>query len=353
MPDDIQLYSNRLQVTLSFPGSAYQGSRFDWTGFITQVTLDGSHTFCVPESLQPGAGSGGSGLCNEFGIDQPVGYDDARPGELFPKLGIGLLRRPDGDAYSFSRPYEVVQPFPVQMATGPDQAVISVEPLDCRGYAARLIKTIHVRENRLEIAYELENTGKKAILTHEYVHNFVGINRQPIGPDYRLRFPYPLNLDGEASAGLDVLAIQESEIAFTGPLPGLYLRPQGYTRSDTPQWEMLHQSSGAGLREVDDFMPLRVAVWGTFHVLSPEIFVGLSLPPRARQAWTRRFEFFDMGFEEGPHFGSGVDAAAGFTDRDGRAPRPGVSPAGNGVEHDLGRRLAAGVALTGVVPTSR
>jgi len=292
MLDDILLHSNRLQVTLSYPGSAYQGSRFDWTGFITQVTLDGSHTFCVTESLQPGAGCGGSGLCNEFGIDQPVGYDDARPGELFPKLGIGLLRRPDDDAYSFSRSYEVVHPFPVQMATGPDQVVISVEPLACRGYAARLIKTIRVRENHLEIAYELENAGHKAILTHEYVHNFVAIDRQPIGPDYRLRFPYPLQLDEKASAGLEGLAIQGSEIAFGGPLASLYLRPQGYTRSRTPQWEMLHQPSGAGLREVDDFMPLRVAVWGTFHVLSPEIFVGLSLPPRARQTWTRRFEFF-------------------------------------------------------------
>jgi hypothetical protein len=292
VPDEIQLHSSRLKVTLSFPGSVYQGSRFDWTGFITQVTLDGSHTFCVPESLQPGAGSGGSGLCNEFGIDQPVGYDDARPGELFPKLGIGLLRRPDDDAYSFGHPYEVVHTFKMQVAASHDQAMVNVDPIDCRGYAARLSKTIQVEGNRLEIAYVLENTGQKAILTHEYVHNFVGIDCQPIWPDYRLRFPYPLQLDEKASVGLDGLAIQGSEITFNRPLKSLYLRPQGFTRSDTPQWEMVHQSSRAGLREVDDFMPLRVAVWGTFHVLSPEIFVGLSLPSRARRTWTRRFEFF-------------------------------------------------------------
>ncbi len=246
----------------------------------------------MPESLQPGAGSGGSGLCNEFGIDQPVGYEDARPGELFPKLGIGLLRRPDGKAYSFGRPYEVARPFPLQLEAGPDQAVIHVEPLDCRGYAARLIKTIRVRENWLEIAYALENPGQKAILTHEYVHNFVGIDRQPIGPDYCLRFPSPLQLDTKASAGLDALAIQGGEIAFRGPLASLYLRPRGYTRSDAPQWEMQLQSNRAGLREVDDFRPVRVVVWGTFHVLSPEIFVGLSLSPGASQVWTRRFEFF-------------------------------------------------------------
>jgi hypothetical protein len=171
--------------------------------------------------------------------------------------------------------------------------VISVEPLDCRGYAARLVKTIRIRENRLKIVYVLENTGQKSIVTHEYIHNFVGIDHQPIGPDYRLRFPYPLHLDEQASVGLDGLAIQGSEITFTQPLKGLYLRPQGFTRSDTPQWEMLLQASGVGLHEIDDFMPMRVAVWGTFHVLSPEIFVGLSLPPGATQSWTRRFEFFD------------------------------------------------------------
>ncbi|MBE3039355.1 MAG: hypothetical protein IMZ62_11155, partial [Chloroflexi bacterium] len=42
----ILLNSQRLEVEISTPGAAYHSTRFDWSGFITQVTLDGAHTFC-------------------------------------------------------------------------------------------------------------------------------------------------------------------------------------------------------------------------------------------------------------------------------------------------------------------
>lgn len=72
----------------------YKGTRFDWTGFITQVTLEeGKHTFCVPESLKPDEGTGGKGLCNEFGISRAIGYDEAPIGGWFPKIGVGLLQK--------------------------------------------------------------------------------------------------------------------------------------------------------------------------------------------------------------------------------------------------------------------
>jgi hypothetical protein len=107
----IVIQSDRLKVEIAEPGGVYQGTRFDWTGFITQVTLDGKHTFCVPESYQPGHGTGGIGLCNEFGNEKPIAYDDAQPGETFPKLGIGLLAQRHCQL-SFHLPYEIVQRFP-------------------------------------------------------------------------------------------------------------------------------------------------------------------------------------------------------------------------------------------------
>ena len=293
MADNIQINSDRLAIEINFPGSVYRYSRFDWTGFIVQVTLDHQHTFCVPESYQASAGTGGSGLCNEFGIDQPIGYDEIGPGELFPKLGIGLLRRIDEKGYEFWCPYEVAQVFPTRVESSADRVVITQEPLDCHGYAARLVKTIKVEKNWLEISYCLENTGQKAIQTHEYVHNFVGINRQPLGPAYRLRFPYPVQFDAKTAVGLDNLDIQGNEIQFAPPEHGLYLRPQGYSLSNQPQWEMLLQDSGLRMQEIDDFAPLRVAIWGTWHVLSAEIFNPIDLQPGKTQKWARRFEFFD------------------------------------------------------------
>jgi hypothetical protein len=299
-PDAIHIHSDQLDVEIAPPGTVYQGTRFDWTGFITQVTLGGSgsthpHTFCVPESLQPGQGTGGIGLCNEFGNDLAVGYADARPGDLFPKLGIGLLQRTDEAPYNFFRPYEIAQRFPIEVETAADRATFTVQPLDCRGYAVRLRKTVAAQGNQIQIAYQLENVGRQPIVTNEYCHNFVGIDRHPIGPDYRLRLPYRIEVEmpsGVMGRMLGVLAIGDQEIGFRAtPHQPFYCLLKGFARSERPQWELVHLPSGVAMRETDDRAPSRVAVWGTTHVISAEVFVDVQVQPGETQAWTRRYEF--------------------------------------------------------------
>lgn len=297
--NSIVLQSERLAVTMAAPGSGYRGTRFDWTGFITQVTLATApgreHTFCVMESYVPGQGTGGVGLCNEFGIEMAIGYDDARPGELFPKLGIGLLTRPDAAPYDFLRPYPIAALFPVQVETGATQATFTVAPLDCRGYAARLVKTVAVAENALTIAYTLENVGQQPLVTREYCHNFMGIDGYPIGPDYVLRTPYPITLAPPAERMgrlTDALEIIGGELhCRVTPQHPFYCRLQGFSHTDVAQWELTHKPSGITMREYDDFAPVQVAVWGTVHVISAEVFVGIDLLPGAAQHWTRRYTF--------------------------------------------------------------
>jgi hypothetical protein len=290
----IVLRSPRLTVEIAAPGSAYAGTRFDWTGFVVQVTLDGEHTFCVPESLEPGQGTGGIGLCGEFGNDKPIGYDDAQPGDLFPKLGIGLLRRPDADRYNFFAPHEIVQRFPIRVETTPDLARYVVDPLDCRGYAVRLTKTLGVHDDWLEIAYRLDNVGSKAIDTNEYCHNFLGIDQHSMGPEYLLRFPYDVELQDLPYMPRQAILNVSGKVLTLDSTPErpFYCRPVGFFQTEEAQWELLHLPSGAGLREYDDFAPSRVAVWGTTHVISAEVFVDLRLQPGENGTWTRRYEFF-------------------------------------------------------------
>lgn len=297
-PKPITLRSARLSVEVAIPGSVYAGTRFDWTGFVTQVTLDGQHTFCMPESLIPDQGSGGIGLCGEFGIDRPIGYDEAPPGETFPKLGIGLLKRPDAERYNFFRPHEIVQAFPIQIDVSETEARFTVDPLDCRGYAVQLTKTLRVNtsvdDRWLEIAYRLDNIGSKPIATNEYCHNFMGIDQQPIGPDYRLRFPYPVELEQlPHMPPQPILNASGNDLTLNDtPQHPFYCRTSGFAQTQAPQWELIHLPSGVGLREYDDFAPARVAVWGVGHVISAEVFIDIDLPPGETQTWTRRYEFF-------------------------------------------------------------
>jgi len=244
----------------------------------------------MPESLRPGRGTGGSGLCNEFGIEKPIGYDETPVGGSFPKLGIGLLKRPDDDRYMFARPYEIVEKFPIIIDAAMDKVTFFVEPIACMGYAARLQKTLSVAGPELTIAYLLENVGDRDISTHEYCHNFLRIDDHLIGLEYVLRMPYSITLEqlgGQFSRMLprwmrsiiprswltklgglvyrrmlSILSISDNEIRWTGtPERAFYCRLQGFHKTAQAQWTLIYEPSGVQIQEYDDFEPGRVAVW--------------------------------------------------------------------------------------------
>lgn len=287
----IVLRSERLLVEIARPGTAYAGTRFDWTGFVTQVTLDGRHRYCVPEDFGKWKSTGGIGLCNEFGIDAPIGYAEASPGECYPKLGIGLLRRPESTTYRFGTPHEIVQHFPMTMTVRDAGVRFEVEPVDCRGYAARLVKTLTVRGAELELAYQLENTGSRPLNTNEYNHNFVGFNGKSIGPDYELAFPRPVTVVGapETAAILEPRADRLGWRAV--PAESFHCQLPGAEASTQPQWDLCHHPSGAAMSETVSFAPSRVALWGTGHTACVEVFIDINLAPGASMEWTRRYAF--------------------------------------------------------------
>jgi hypothetical protein len=284
----IELKSDRLSIEIAYPGTVYSGSRFDWNGFITGIVLDKKHSFCVPESPIPGQGSGGFGLCNEFGIETPIGYDAAKPGEKFLKLGTGLLTRPDESDYFFFDKYEVT-PFPVKIETGYNTAVFRVEPVDCNGYAVKMTKKIFVDNNKLFIDYNLENMGIKPIITEEYCHNFFAVNNNKIGTGYLLKFPYNINPDCVP----EVMDIKDRGIRWnTVPKKDFKCCPKGFQNVTPHYWELLYEPDRVGIREFSEFPVANVAVWGTTHVVSPEVFIKVNIKPGETQEWTRKYEFF-------------------------------------------------------------
>ncbi len=284
----IKISGNRLEIEIAYPGTSYTGSRFDWTGFITKVVLDGKHTFCAPESPIPGEGSGGFGFCNEFGIHTPVGYDEVKPGEKFHKLGTGLLTRPDESDYFFFDKYEVT-PYPVTIEADSDHVRFELEPVNCNGYAVQMIKEVSVAENAMIIKYSLKNVGSKPIQTEEYCHNFISIDNNPTGPEYVLKFPY----SAESNETPDVLNVSGNEISWNKqPENDFYIVPGGFKPVENHTWELLHKPSGVGVREISNFPIQKVAVWGKGHVISPEVFVAINIAPGQTQSWERVYEFF-------------------------------------------------------------
>lgn len=287
----MQLFNNRLRVDIAEPAALYHGTRFDWTGIVTQVSLDNRHTFCSVESRVAGQGTGGVGLCNEFGLFRPVNFDETQAGEAFLKIGVGLLTRPDEAPYDFQRTYDFTT-FQVSTSYAKDAVRYVVHPDECRGYAVRLEKTVRLEDNRLHIEYALHNVGSRRIQTHEYNHNFLAINNAPIGPDYRLQSPVVFK-GTKIPRSLDV---QGCEVRWhKTPKSAFYYRdshPQ--IEAQQPLWELIHEPSGAGVRESGDYALSMFALWGTAHVVSPETFVDIDVQPGQTQRWARRYEFFSV-----------------------------------------------------------
>ncbi len=287
----IELKNDRLTVEIAKPRTVYTGQRFDATGWVAQITLDGLHTFCSSESgAGNGKGTGGVGICNEFGLTEAIGYDEIGSGEWFPKLGVGILKRPDNKPYSFMLPHEV-RPYPIDFSADETSVEFRVHPVDCRGYAAALTKRLSINDDQLQIAYRLDNTGSRAIHTHEYCHNFLLIARHPVGPEYSLHHGCPMSTPPRSK----ILKTDAGETQWLSLAPA---DDHYYFRCDNPPsngrtWRMLHTPTGLSVSEQTDRPWMRFALWGGRDVISPEAFIAIDLDPGQTMTWTRTFKFGD------------------------------------------------------------
>ncbi len=103
----ITIQNKRLEIQIQEPGSSYKRARFDWSGICQQITLDGKHTYCSQEATADDLGTEGIGLIDEFGIVTPIGYDQIKVGDWFPKIGIGFLQKMNNDPYDFFSDYAI------------------------------------------------------------------------------------------------------------------------------------------------------------------------------------------------------------------------------------------------------
>jgi len=303
MQQGITLANDRLRVEIEGCGQPgqYAGPRFDWTGFVRQVELlsGGGHTYCVPESLVPGAGTGGIGLCNEFGIDGPPGYYEIESGEKFPKIGIGTLTKLKTGGYSVFESYPI-EPVAIDTERGEDWARFRIEAPEVNGYAYEYEKKLSLSGRKLIVEYRLTNRGRKTISTNEYVHNFVAVDGKPIGPGYVLKFPLPVeNLPGyEPVERLTKHLRVDGDGLRWEPVTDTFYARYRSAEGPTPfYWELVDETTGAGMRESGSEPLDHYAIWGESHVVSPEAFVAIGLAPGETKSWSRTYEFFSAESE--------------------------------------------------------
>ncbi len=302
----MELKTEHLTVTLRSPDEGLFSERFDTCAVVRQVVLHGRHRFCQPEQLRPDrATCRGEGLCGEFAWDDLAA--EAAPGQLFPKLGVGLLvQRPAGGAYDMWKHYRV-QPYPTRWRQQADRVAFTQTLTPCLRVAGRLEKELRAAGNTLTLTTTLVNEGTRPWDLWEYQHNFVAIDGLPVGPGYRLELP----LDG-AIADIARAAHQLPDRSVSAP--GV-LRAQGQTVVwDQPMqdreyhktteaadllpcpdfaWRLSHADSPAAVSETVHFAPARLVLWGIEHCVCTEVYARWQVAPGASETFVRTWRFTD------------------------------------------------------------
>jgi hypothetical protein len=293
-----ELSNASIRATLYLPDAQagyYRGTRFDWSGAISSLKWNG-HEYFGPwfERHDPKIHDAITGPVEEFLTgDAGLGYAEAKPGESFVRIGVGAVKKPDEPAYRRFETYEIVDPGKWTVKKGSDWIEFVHELGDTAGYAYVYRKTLRLIKDSLVLEHRLKNTGRKAITTSVYNHNFLTMDRQPTGPHMVVRFPF----EPRAARALNGLAeIRGNDVMFLrdfvkGQTVFTEVGGFGATASDY-DFRIENRKTGAGVRVTGDRPLLKVYFWSAPLTVCPEPYIDASVEPGKESSWRITYQFY-------------------------------------------------------------
>lgn len=293
----------------------YRGTRFDWSGVIGHLEYQG-HNYYGPwftkrdpnvkdfifsgRDIIAGPCSAATGPVEEFLSDEKaLGYDEAKPGGTFIKIGVGVLRKSDNQAYSSYRLYDIVDAGKWSVQPERDSVEFVQTLADpSSGYAYQYTKTIHLAPGKPEMTIEhtLKNTGKRPIETSVYDHNFLVLDNQPVGPDFVISVPFTIATDQPPDHHLAEL--RENQIHYIRelkghetvaiPIHGFGAAPSDYAIT------VENKHAGAGMKITGDRPLEKEALWSIRSVLAMEPFVAMSIQPGHEFTWKYTYSYYSL-----------------------------------------------------------
>jgi hypothetical protein len=289
----LELANRRVRMKLYLPDATrgyYRGTRFDWSGMIAQAET-GGHTFFdewrTPH--RPENHDDVVGPAEEFGQTGALGFSEAKPGETFVKIGVGVLEKTPDPTYSFFTPYRIVQPGRWTVRHGKEWVEFR-QDLASGGWGYHYVKRVELLRSApgFTVSHRLKNTGARAIVTDHYAHNFTLIDGDRIGTRYRLTLPFEATPKEPNRLG-DVAEVRGHKILFHRDIePGKDLFVAlGGVRGETRENGVLIQNlrTGAALDIRGDTPISKFSFYAAPTAVCPEPFIPIDLKPGAEQQW--------------------------------------------------------------------
>lgn len=280
----------------------------------------------------------GVGLASEFGVGDDgdfcpyrcgwgahegvtngvLGYQSAKVGESFLKVGVGELVKgscPHCDSsgeYKFNSPYKFAQ-LPIWIFEQPSPNTVRLEHsavLGVHGY--RMQKEVVVDNDTLIVTTTLTNLGQESFSTAWYSHNFFTCDSLPVGPGYSLE----LGIRGNRSPLFDEPATwtwatpirnfvsvephpNSVHLKVTKPIPpGIRVKAEFLDDGETTGQFQLNACRNSIWSDISGNLGnLEMYAYNVYierGTLSPEPQILLHLDPGATQSWSQRIHFDDL-----------------------------------------------------------
>jgi hypothetical protein len=293
------LRNNQLSLLIYLPDpdrGFYRSTRFDWSGMIARADYNG-HTFYAlwKSPHNPLDTEDVIGPAEEFGMQKPLGFAEAKPGETFIKIGIGHLLKTDDPTYGFAKEYKIVKPADWQIEKAADFIQFHQILQDDRGYGYDYTKRIALLQDAPGFVIErtLKNTGNRPLSTNHYNHNFTMIDNEPINSAYRLTFAFPpVASTKETSRFQGQVEFQGNQMLITGPIARdkpLWGLLEGYKTVQDNVITIHNTKSGASVKIIGDYPLTRLAFYGASTAACPEPFTEFTLAPGQENRWQTRY----------------------------------------------------------------
>jgi hypothetical protein len=313
-----QITNGQIRARLALPDAQkgyYRGTRFDWSGVIVSLEYKG-HNYYGPwfdktdpkvrdfvydgPGIVAGPCSAITGPAEEFSTNNKgLGYDEAKAGGTFIKIGVGVLRKPESGNYSNYNLYEIVDPGKRTVRKNSDSIQFSQEATDpSSGYAYIYRKTVRLTKGKPEMVLEhgLKNTGKRTIQSSTYNHNFLVLDKQPTGAGFVITLPFQIK--SSVPPRKDLAEIRGNQIVYLKELQGqdrVTTTVQGFG-NEPKDYDIGIDNSrlGAGMRITCDRPLLREVLWSIRPVLSVEPFIDMTIEPGNEFTWKISYEYYTL-----------------------------------------------------------
>ena len=153
------------------------------------------------------------------------------------------------------------------------------------------------------LTHHLKNTGTKIIRTNVYDHNLFVLDRQPTGPDFKIKFPFDLSYDKNNMIGIgedSIASIHDREIVFNR-MPAdstkkdhVYVPLSGYTQSAKDyDIKIENAKTGAAMHITSNRPMSHLAFWASTNIFSPEPYIEMQIKPGESFDWTISYELYE------------------------------------------------------------